>query len=163
MPNSKCLINSSCYSGEIFKNLFIFNWRIIALQCCVGFCQTSASINRRYTRVPSLLNLPPASPPSSSPPSHPSYVVTEHHAEHLCYSSFPFAICFTYGNVHISVLFSEFVPPSFSPAVSMSLISMAESLFPPCKGVHQYQFSRFHIYALIYDICFSLFDLLLSI
>ena len=24
------------------KNVFIFNWRAIALQCCVGFCRTSA-------------------------------------------------------------------------------------------------------------------------
>ena len=24
-----------------FKNLFIFNWRIITLQYCVGFCETS--------------------------------------------------------------------------------------------------------------------------
>ena len=25
---------------SFFKNLFIFNWRVIASQCCVGFCQT---------------------------------------------------------------------------------------------------------------------------
>ena len=25
----------------IFKNCFIFNWRIIALQHCVGFCHTT--------------------------------------------------------------------------------------------------------------------------
>ena len=40
-------------------NLFIFNWRIIALQHRVGFCQTAAWISQRYTYVPSLLNLPP--------------------------------------------------------------------------------------------------------
>ena len=32
---------------------------------------------------------------------------------------------------------------------------MSASLFLPCKQVYQYYFSRFHIYALIYDICFS--------
>ena len=32
-----------------------------------------------------------------------------------------------------------------------------------CKPVHLYHFSRFHIYALIYDICFSLSDLLHSV
>ena len=37
------------------------------------------------------------------------------------------------------------------------------SLFPPWKQVHQYHFSRFHIYALIYDICFSFSDLLHSV
>ena len=35
----------------------MFNWRIIALQYCVGFCQTSTWINHRYTYVPTLLNL----------------------------------------------------------------------------------------------------------
>ena len=33
-------------------------------------------------------------------------------------------------------------------------------LFLPCKQVHQYCFSRFHIYVLIYNICFSFSDLL---
>ena len=39
----------------------IFNWRIIALQCCAGFCHTSTWISHRYTYVPSLLNLLPTS------------------------------------------------------------------------------------------------------
>ena len=37
---------------------FIFNWRIIALPYCAGFCHTSAWISHRCTCVPSLLNLP---------------------------------------------------------------------------------------------------------
>ena len=48
------------------------------------------------------------------------------------------------------------VPLSPSLAVSISLFSMYESLFLPCKYVHQYHFSRFHIYVLIYNIYFSL-------
>ena len=35
--------------------LFIFNWRIIALQYYVSFFHTSTGINHRYTSVPSLL------------------------------------------------------------------------------------------------------------
>ena len=46
-----------------FFNLFIVNWRIIALQNFVVFCQTSAWISHRYTYIPSLLNLPPISLP----------------------------------------------------------------------------------------------------
>ena len=42
-----------------FKNVFTFYWRIIALQYCVGFCQTSTWSS------PSSFLLPP--PPRSSP------------------------------------------------------------------------------------------------
>ena len=41
----------------------IFNWRIIALQCCVGFCHTKSWISQKYTYISSLLSLP----------SHPLY------------------------------------------------------------------------------------------
>ena len=46
----------------LLYDLFIFNWRIIALQDCVGFCHTSTWISHRYTYVPSLLKLPPPNP-----------------------------------------------------------------------------------------------------
>ena len=51
----------STYYFLFFKKKFIyfFNWRIIALQNCVGFCQTSTWVGCRDTNVPSLLNLPP--------------------------------------------------------------------------------------------------------
>ena len=32
----------------LFKNVFIFSWRIIALQNCVGFCHTSAWRQRKF-------------------------------------------------------------------------------------------------------------------
>ena len=54
-------------------------------------------------------------------------------------------------------------PHCFPPMVSIRLSSTSVSLFLPCKAVHLYHFSRFHIYALIYDICFSLSDLLHSV
>ena len=39
------------------KKLFInFNWRIITLQNCDGFCHTSVWIGHRYTCVPFILN-----------------------------------------------------------------------------------------------------------
>ena len=53
--------------------------------------------------------------------------------------------------------------PCFHHLVSIRLSSTPVSLFLPWKLVHLYHFSRFHIYALIYDICFSLSDLLHSV
>ena len=61
---------------------------------------------------------------------------------------------------------SQFIPqphPNFPPLMSIHLFSTPVSLFLPCKLVNLYHFSRFHIHALIYDICFSLSDLLYSI
>ena len=47
-----------------FKNIYLFfNWRIIALQNWVVFCQTSTWISHRYMYVLSLLNLPSISLP----------------------------------------------------------------------------------------------------
>ena len=51
-------------------------------------------------------------------------------------------------------------PCRFPPLVSTCLFSTSVSQFLPCKLVHLYHFSRFHISALIYDISFSLSDLL---
>ena len=47
--------------------LFIFNWRIIALQYWFDFCHTSTWISHRYAYVLSLLNLPPVSHPFPPP------------------------------------------------------------------------------------------------
>ena len=43
----------------------ILNWRIIALQCCIGFCHTTTWISYKYTYVPFFLSLP--STPDSAP------------------------------------------------------------------------------------------------
>ena len=66
----------NCFFGFgyiFFKNVFIFHWRIIALQYCGGFYHTLTWICIRYIYVPSLLSLPPISHPIP-----PLQVVTEH-------------------------------------------------------------------------------------
>ena len=62
------------------------------------------------------------------PPSHaipPLQIVTEHCVElpESC-SKFPLAICFTYGNVYVSVLLCPFILRSPSPSVSISLFCL---------------------------------------
>ena len=112
-------------------------------------------INMKQSKAyicPSLLNLLLISHLIS-----PLQVVTEHRLSSLCHRvKFPLPIHFSYSNVYISTLLSQFVQPSPSPAVSTSLFSMSAFLLLLYKQFHQYNFSRFHIHALIYDICFSL-------
>ena len=61
-------------------------------------------------------------------------------------------------------LFSQFTQPSPSPASpSTCPFCMSASLFLPRRWVHLDHLSRFHIYALIYDICCSVSDLLHSV
>ena len=43
-----------------------FNWRKIALQCCICFCHTTMRISHNYIYTPSLLSLLPLLPRSHS-------------------------------------------------------------------------------------------------
>ena len=85
------------------------------------------------------------------------------------YSRFLLVINFIHISVYMSIPIARFItPPSpppcgFPPLVSIHLFSTSVSQLLPCKPVHLYHFSRFHIQALIYDICFSLSDLLHSV
>ena len=78
-------------------------------------------------------------------------------------------ISFIHISVYMSIPIAQFSTPpspphcSFPPLVSIRLFSTSVSQRLPCKPVHLYHFSRFHVHALIYDICFSLSDLLHSV
>ena len=72
------------------------------------------------------------------------------------------AIYFTQECVYMSKVLSQFVPPSPSSTVFTNLFSTSASSFLLCKYIHQYHSSRFHVYALVHNICFSLSDLLCS-
>ena len=50
------LLGGACFLS--FK-IFIFNWRIIALQCCINFFHTAVWISRKCTDTPSFLKLRP--------------------------------------------------------------------------------------------------------
>ena len=78
-------------------NLYL-SWRIIALQCCVGFCHTAVWISPEYKCIPSLLHLPPPHPHPTPRGPHGALSWAP------CSSSFPLAVCFTHGKVYISVL-----------------------------------------------------------
>ena len=137
--------------------MFIFNWRIIALQYCVGFCRILTWISHRYTHVLSLLNLPP----------------TLHHIPHFCYRAPSLSSpCHTANSHQLSILCMVMYIFQCSP------LDLYHRLLPPlcpqvcslCVHLHSCLGRRFisitfldSIYALIYGICLSLSDLLHSV
>ena len=112
MNENKYLSLEENFVGAIFK--FIFNWKIITLQYCVGFCHISTWVSHRYTYALSLLNLPPTFPTSS----HSSRLSESTGFELLASYKFPLGIYFTYGIAYVSTLLFQFVPPSLSPTLS---------------------------------------------
>ena len=141
--------------------LFIFNRRIITSLYCVAFCHVTTWINHWYT-YPLPLESPFHTPPYPTSPPHPTPLG--------CYRAPAWTPCITgqlptsylfYTNV--SMLLSQFIPPSPFPAVSKAcslclyLLSCSANMFISTI------FSRFHIHVLIYEIFFSLPDLLHSL
>ena len=91
--------------------LFIyFNWRLITLQYCIGFAIQWHESAMGVHVFPILNPLP------SPSPSHPSGSSQCTRPEHPVSCIEPaLAICFTYDNIHVSMLFSQIIPPLPSP------------------------------------------------
>ena len=123
------------YAYRIYSFHLFFYWSIKTLQFCISFCCTTKWISCIYTYIRSLFAFPPTLCPTTSySPSHSSSSPRSTESKSPClFSSFPLAIYFTYGDVYMSILISQFVPPSPSPSGSACPFSTSVSLFPPCK------------------------------
>ena len=120
--------------------------------------QHKSAIGIHFNLPPSFTPLPPLSPPCSSRLSQ-----STSFACLASYIKLPLAICFTYGRVYVSMLVYQLLPRSPSPTESKSLFFMSVSPLLPRTQDCWYHLLRFHMYALIYDICLSLSDLLHSV
>ena len=70
--------------------------------------------------------------------------------------------CFIYDIIHVSVPFSQIIPPSPSPTESKRLFCTSVSLLLSHIQGYHYHLSKFHIYALVYCIGIFLSGLLLK-
>ena len=133
--------------------IFCFLIGIQSLYNVVLSCYTMKWISSKYTYTTSLLTS--LSPPC---PLHPAHL-----GHHRSLSWAPsatqqvlWAIYFTHSSVFMSNLISSFTPASPSYCVHMSTLCISISI-SALKIVSSVPFfPRFHVYALIYDICFSL-------
>ena len=121
----------------MFFPIIFISWRLITLQYCSGFCHALTWISHGFTRVlhPELpSHLPPHPIPLVIPVDQPQALVS-------CIQP-GLAICFTLDNIHVSMLFSQIIPPLPSPIESKSLFYTSVSLFLSCIWGYYYHLSN---------------------
>jgi len=120
----KAVIVMICFNRKINSFfVFIFNWRLVTLQYCTGFCHILTWISHGCTCV-----LHPESwwDPSPSHPSGSSQCTSPEHPVSCIKPGL--AICFTYDNIYVSMLFSQIIPASPFPTESKRLFYTSVSL-----------------------------------
>ena len=128
----------------------------LTLQYCIGFAMYQNESATGIHVFP-ILNPPPSlyHPSGSSQctsPKHPVSCIERGLVTH-----------FIYGIIHISMPFSQIIPPSPSPTESKGLLYTSVSLLLSCIQGYCYHLSKFHIYALVYCIGVFLSGLLHSV
>ena len=111
-----------------------------------------------YMCFPSWTFLPP---PSPYHPSGPSQCISPKHP--VSYIEPGLATHFIYDIIHVSMPFSQIIPPSPSPTESKKLFYISVSLLLSRTQGYCYHLSKFHIYALVYCIGVFLSGLLHSV
>ena len=130
----------------IFYLLF-FNWHVIALQCHAVRLESTVCVHISYPSWASRLGNPSACRSSQST-----------RLSSVCSTAASPQLWYTWLCTHVNATFSTSPTLSFPSCVHKSILHIW-SLFLPCKQVHQYHRSRFHTYALIYTLRFSLSDI----
>ena len=137
------------------KILFLLHF---ALQYCIGFARHWHESAWGVHESPILNPLPPPTPyhlSGSSPCTSPKHPVSciEHRL----------AIHFLPDSIHVSMPFSQIIPPSPSPTESKSPFYTSVSLLLSRIEGYHYHLSKFHIYVLVHCIGVFLPGLLHSV
>ena len=135
-----------------------FNWRLITLQYCIGFAIHQHESAMGIHMFPILNPLPP---PSAYHPSGSSQCTSLKHPVSCIEPGL--VIHFLYDIIHVSMPFSQIIPPSPSPTESKRLFYTSVSLLLSHIQGYRYHLSKFHIHVLVYCIGVFLSGLLHSI
>ena len=139
----------------IFKIFFFF---FLLYNIVLVLPYISINLPQVYMCSPSWTPLPPPSP------SHPSGSSQCTSPEHPVSCIEPgLVIRFTYDIIHVSMPFSQTIPPLSSPTEPKRLFYTSVSLLLSCTQGYCYHLSKFHIYALVYCIGVFLSGLLHSV
>ena len=125
------MLQSLFFKFFIFK--IYFNWRVIALKCCAGFCCTTTYglwIGHKYTCVPSVLSISPC------PPSHPSRSTQSTELSSWSYTA---ASCWL-SMLHMAAYICQCYPLNLSPPLLLLLCLNVCSL---CSYLHFCHANRF--------------------
>ena len=123
------------------------------------FCHTSTGICHGCIRAPN--PEPPLPPLSPYHPSGSSHCTSPKHPVSCIKPRL--VISFLYDIVHVSMSFSQIIPPSPSPTEPERLFYTSVSLLLSRIQGYRYHLSKFHIYVLLYCIDVILSGLLHSV
>ena len=153
-----CVFVNMCVCVKQTNRLFFCLFVCFTLQYCIGFAIHWHESAVGVHVFPMLNPLPPPSP------SHPSGLSQCTSPKHPVSCIEPgLAICFTYDILHVSMPFSQTIPPSPSSIESKRLFNTSMSLLLSHIQGYHYHLSKFHIYALVYCIGVFLSGLLHSV
>ena len=107
-------------------------WRSIEQNTIIGeqllYNIVLASATHQHRSATGIYRSPPSWTPLPSPtPSYASRLSQNTGLSSLFHTANYFAVCFTYGNIHVSMLLSQVIPLSASPMVVTSLVSISAS------------------------------------
>ena len=128
---------------------------LITLQYCIGFAIHQHESTTGVHEFQSWTQLPLPTPyhlSGSSPGTGPKHPVS-------CIKH-RLAILFLHDSIHVSVPFSQIIPPFPSPTESKSPFYKSVSLLLSCIQGYHYHLSKFHIYVLVY--CIGVFSFWLT-